>query len=87
LQIDYEKTIADAERDGVDFDYVDEHHSFSQVAERFNPYFLKWFKYMESSVFLQAGGYPFHRDDFTEAEWQAMGLIANFHKAKQYGND
>jgi hypothetical protein len=83
LKVDFEKAMSDAERDDVDTDYIAEHHSYSKVQEKFGSGFQFWFSYLESSVFLQAGGYPFGRDDFTEYEWQAMGIISNFNKARQ----
>ena len=84
MRVDYEKTLKDAERDEQDLDYIAKHHAFTKVMDQFDEGFLRWFQYMESSMYLQAGGYPFHGEDFTEVEWQAMGIIANHYKAKQW---
>jgi hypothetical protein len=84
--MDYEKALQDAERDELDLDYIAKNHRYSEVEDQFGYGFLNWFSYIESSTFLQAGGYPFSRNDFTIYEWQAMGIISNYNKAKQNGN-
>ena len=84
MKVDFEKTLKDAERDELDLDYIAKHHAYSAVAERFDMGFQYWYHHIESSVNLQAGGYPFDRDDFTEYEWQAMGIISNHKRSQQW---
>jgi hypothetical protein len=84
LKIDFDKTLKEAERDELDLDYVAKHHAYSAVAESFGIFFENWYFYLDASVNLLEGGYPFDRNDFTEYEWQAMGFISNHKKAKQW---
>ena len=84
MQIDFEKTLDDAERDELDLEYIAKNHSYSGMEEIYGYGFTKWYRFMVSSVHLRDGGYPFKANDFKEYEWQAMGIISNHNKAKQW---
>lgn len=86
MKIDFEKTLRQAELDELDLDYIAENHNYAKVADRFGEGFQRWYSYISESMFLQAGGYPFSKDDLTECEWRSMGIISNYNKAKTNGN-
>lgn len=84
MRIDFERTLRDAERDEQDLDYVARHHSYFKYQEKFGYGFQVWYQFMESSLNLREGGYPFNRDDFEEYEWQAMGMISSYKRISQW---
>jgi hypothetical protein len=84
LKVDFDRTLKDAERDEQDLDYIAKHHAYYEVSERFGVGFSNWYSYLEASLYLKDGGFPFGGNDFTEYEWQAMGIISNHKRSKEW---
>lgn len=52
-----------------------EQNKDTKLLEQFTDEFFEWVDLMKRYSLLQAGGYPFKKDDLSIIEWQALGIL------------
>jgi len=82
--VEYKKFLGKVCEETEDPEWAIANHPAKKILERFDPEFGTWVNWLQKALLMQAGGYPFGKNDLSITEWQALAILKQFNEKNNH---